>query len=1281
MNELNTLGSLQKRCEQLQECQPLTTRQILEPFGLLEDHPWAETAASDLTNYYACLHGVVLAEQPRKLLEIGTAFGMSGAALLTASPGLELFVSLDLGIYSELLGSPQNNLEFAREHIHQWCFQRHMDTRRVRFYRANTQPPGKGDNDSQGMEVSRWSLIPEVLRLLQDNQFDIIFVDGKHTEDGLLNDMRTFWPWLKPGGLMICDDLHHPQEYAGAFSWVGHTWQSYHRFLEETKGEIADHCIWNFPRVPPAGRLGLRPFGLVRKITAAFPKEKDPAFVMFDSPGALAINRARQDHLASLGLDLANRSVLEVGTGVGWHTAFFERLGCSVVSTDARPGNVAETLHRFPHRAGRVHVADLGRGGSHDGFGDFEVVYCYGTLYHLRDPALCLADLARRCRGLLLLETCVSPQDNGLINPVEEPSSNPNQAFEGIGCRPGRDWLMLELKKHFPYVYISATQPDFPDFELNWPAPEKREGLARAIFVASRAPLQLSTLREQIPQTQIRLQPVLATPGPVVLAPPLSGPALVEPEHLIKDAAVLFHVGPAAAFKELEKNIYAQASPNELAWDGPALVFTPSTSRDHLATKFQAVRLPDTASSGWAILDVRFLDERTHERFVVGVQDQGYNVLAKTQRSSEKVTVRLPPATSALRLLFATPSGLPCLFPEQAVLSVAFPDRASSASASGPTPAFALSAPAPAASETAVAAPISTSTQSSRTVMAAAHWNDGLPAAGLPSAVRWPAQPRQALVSGRLAADPAAVGAEPFGKRLREKWCELPGTRRGRARSSDLLALSDGQLLEYWEACRRETSGADVRGWYQDLYREKFAGLDIADIGSGLGIDSVFFAEHGARVTFADIVEENLMVLRRLAPLKKVQADFYYIDDFFHFHFDKEFDVLLCIGSLLNAPFEFMQREVRALSQFLRVGGRAVVLAYPKERFVASGAKDFAEFAKTTDGERTPWCEWYDDDKTRQLFGESFRLNWSRNFGNDGIEFNWFDLTKEREPFARHRNDKATNAPGHGHGLLSQPANGPPAKAAAAPGKLNAFAVATVSETARFYREGVPFSGAPLAFSTRVWEYPWVFLRLKELGLEPEGRILDVGCACNPFMVGLSKMGYSLTGLDLYACNDPRNSYPKFGGFDRKLEHAHLKLCEGAMERIPLPDASFDAVMCLSVIEHCAGPVISEGLREMMRVLKPGGALIITEDHIPLPCSSGQPVIQPCPRKMDYDFREHIQALAGPLPGLPLAIPSDEEIALLRDQGLLQCCCVVAPEEFYHFSCVGFVILKPQLPA
>jgi len=552
---------LRDTCQNLQRQLPLTSQQIFKEFDLLHGHPWREHASSPTTTYYGCLYGVVQLEQPRKILEIGTAFGMSAAALLKACSNIELFISLDLGIFSEQLGMNGNNIEFARNQIHNWCQHNSVSMEQVRFYRANTQPPGKGDNDNIGSEIPRWYQIPELFRLLQSGDFDVIFVDGKHTEDGLLNDLTTFWPFLKPGGLIICDDLHDPAVYHGRFSWVGDTWRSFHNFIDNHSTEILDYYIWNYPQVLPPGKDGLRPFGLIRKRSSSRSGCKTSGFEMFDYKDAIEVNRARQDHLASLGLELANQSVLEVGAGVGWHTAFFEKFGCSVMSTDARPENVEEHLRRYPHRKERVEVADLSISGSHDRFGEFDIVYCYGTLYHLADPSLGIMDLAKVCKRLFLLETCVNSVDNSSINRVTEPTSVLNQSFEGIGCRPARDWIFSELRKYFPYVYITASQPNHPDFPLNWPASHTGRN-TRAVFVASSYPLTLPTLRESLPSTQYRLSPVLGSTQST--EPTLENELVIQPHYTVSKKLAEFREWISAIASAQHCLYYRDQTPESL---------------------------------------------------------------------------------------------------------------------------------------------------------------------------------------------------------------------------------------------------------------------------------------------------------------------------------------------------------------------------------------------------------------------------------------------------------------------------------------------------------------------------------------------------------------------------------------------------------------------------------------------------------------------------------------------------------------------------------------------
>lgn len=98
--------------------------------------------------------------------------------------------------------------------------------------------------------------------------------------------------------------------------------------------------------------------------------------VVVDTPEAAALNRARLDHLAGLGLVVDGRSVLEVGAGVGHLSRFFLDRGCRLVTTEARPENVAELQRRYPDV--KSEVADVE--DSLAALGRFEIVFCYGLL-------------------------------------------------------------------------------------------------------------------------------------------------------------------------------------------------------------------------------------------------------------------------------------------------------------------------------------------------------------------------------------------------------------------------------------------------------------------------------------------------------------------------------------------------------------------------------------------------------------------------------------------------------------------------------------------------------------------------------------------------------------------------------------------------------------------------------------------------------------------------------------------------------------------------------------
>jgi hypothetical protein len=208
-------------------------------------------------------------------------------------------------------------------------------------------------------------------------------------------------------------------------------------------------------------------------------------------------NQRRQEHLATLQLPIAGRSVLEVGAGIGDHTSFFRDRGCAVTATDAREPLLALLAARHPGVA--TVEWDLEQAAP-AALTPHEVVYAYGILYHTRNPREVLGRLAALCTGLLLLETCLSRGAAAECPIVDEIASDPTQAVSGHGCRPTRAWVLAALRESFPYAYMSRTQPWHEEFPLDWSLPAGVESgpLTRGVFVASRQPLDESRLSPRV---------------------------------------------------------------------------------------------------------------------------------------------------------------------------------------------------------------------------------------------------------------------------------------------------------------------------------------------------------------------------------------------------------------------------------------------------------------------------------------------------------------------------------------------------------------------------------------------------------------------------------------------------------------------------------------------------------------------------------------------------------------------------------------------------------------
>lgn len=223
---------------------------------------------------------------------------------------------------------------------------------------------------------------------------------------------------------------------------------------------------------------------------------------LFDWPFYEAITRARLDHLEELDLPIQDRTVLDVGCGIGRLSDFFVQRGCDVMCVDGRAENI-EQLHRhYPGR--RAAVIDV-ETDDLAGFGSFDIVFCYGLLYHLADPFAFLRRVAPIARELLILETCVSDAEAPMVALVRDPD-DPTMALHALASRPSPAYVATALMASgLEHVYTSLTRPEHPDFSYRRVDDQSyfRDGHAlREVFVAARAPLahpQLAPLRPPVP--------------------------------------------------------------------------------------------------------------------------------------------------------------------------------------------------------------------------------------------------------------------------------------------------------------------------------------------------------------------------------------------------------------------------------------------------------------------------------------------------------------------------------------------------------------------------------------------------------------------------------------------------------------------------------------------------------------------------------------------------------------------------------------------------------------
>jgi SAM-dependent methyltransferase len=105
----------------------------------------------------------------------------------------------------------------------------------------------------------------------------------------------------------------------------------------------------------------------------------------------------------------------------------------------------------------------------------------------------------------------------------------------------------------------------------------------------------------------------------------------------------------------------------------------------------------------------------------------------------------------------------------------------------------------------------------------------------------------------------------------------------------------------------------------------------------------------------------------------------------------------------------------------------------------------------------------------------------------------------------------------------------------------------------------------------------------------PPGRVLDVGCGTGVLADRLAGSGYEVVGLD-----------PSEGMLDVMRERApQVEAVHGSGTEMPFEDGEFDLSLSVATMHHIADrDLVQSALQEMVRVVKPGGRILVW-DHNP----------------------------------------------------------------------------------
>jgi len=125
-------------------------------------------------------------------------------------------------------------------------------------------------------------------------------------------------------------------------------------------------------------------------------------------------------------------------------------------------------------------------------FGTFDLVFCFGLLYHLENPLRAFRNLKALTGKVLLLESMVIPEEQPFLIVMDEGSVE-DQSLRAVSCYPSEGAIIkMAYRAGFPHVYRFRELPDHEDYRSETGRARRRTVIAASVQAMDSPPLEIA---------------------------------------------------------------------------------------------------------------------------------------------------------------------------------------------------------------------------------------------------------------------------------------------------------------------------------------------------------------------------------------------------------------------------------------------------------------------------------------------------------------------------------------------------------------------------------------------------------------------------------------------------------------------------------------------------------------------------------------------------------------------------------------------------------------------